>query len=147
MAAVCLISVFGTWAVVHQSATDIATTTRHDVIAAHVRSLLQNSTIQVPSSDSHTVRPWFNGKVEIPGAVAVGVVFRRFLGALGFLVLLHLALGLGLFAAGHTPFVQRSLFEGARLSAYLMPYLVVVLPNLSAQRVFLARGGPLFAGW
>ena len=36
----------------------------HDVVAAHVRSLLQNSTIQVPSSDSHTVRPWFNGKVE-----------------------------------------------------------------------------------
>ncbi len=29
-----------------------------------VRSLLQNSTIQVVSSDMHTVRPWFNGKVE-----------------------------------------------------------------------------------
>ena len=38
--------------------------TEHDVVAAHVRSLLQNSTIQVVSSDSHTVRPWFNGQVE-----------------------------------------------------------------------------------
>jgi anti-sigma factor RsiW len=62
LAAVCLLSVFGTWAVVHQPET--VSTTRHDVVAAHVRSLLQNSTIQVPSSDSHTVRPWFNGKVE-----------------------------------------------------------------------------------
>ena len=62
LAAVCLLSIFGTWAVVHQPETAVAT--RHDVVAAHVRSLLQNSTIQVPSSDSHTVRPWFNGKVE-----------------------------------------------------------------------------------
>jgi anti-sigma factor RsiW len=62
MAAVCLLSVFGTWAVVHQ--TDKVSEVEHDVVAAHVRSLLQNSTIQVPSSDSHTVRPWFSGKVE-----------------------------------------------------------------------------------
>jgi anti-sigma factor RsiW len=62
MAAVCLLSVFGTWSVVHQPGT--APTTQHDVVAAHVRSLLQDTTIQVPSSNSHTVRPWFNGKVE-----------------------------------------------------------------------------------
>jgi len=62
LAAVCLLSIFGTWAVVRQPNTVPAT--EHDVVAAHVRSLLQNSTIQVPSSDSHTVRPWFNGRVE-----------------------------------------------------------------------------------
>jgi anti-sigma factor RsiW len=62
LAAVCLLSVFGTWAVVQQR--DAVSEVRHDVVAAHVRSLLQNSTIQVPSSDSHTVRPWFSGKVE-----------------------------------------------------------------------------------
>jgi anti-sigma factor RsiW len=62
LAAVCLLSVFGTWAVVRQP--DTVPGTQHDVVAAHVRSLLQNSTIQVPSSDSHTVRPWFAGKVE-----------------------------------------------------------------------------------
>jgi anti-sigma factor RsiW len=62
MAAVCLLSVFGTWSVMHGS--NSVPETEHDVVAAHVRSLLQNSTIQVVSSDSHTVRPWFNGKVE-----------------------------------------------------------------------------------
>jgi anti-sigma factor RsiW len=62
MAAVCLLSVFGTWAVMHQPGS--MPETQHDVVTAHVRSLLQNSTIQVVSSDSHTVRPWFNGKVE-----------------------------------------------------------------------------------
>src|SRR5579862_3658953 len=62
MAAVCLLSVFGTWAVLQRG--DTIAETRHDVVAAHVRSLLQSSTIQVPSSDSHTVRPWFAGKVE-----------------------------------------------------------------------------------
>jgi anti-sigma factor RsiW len=62
MAAVCLLSVFGTWAVIKQPGTMPAT--QHDVVAAHVRSLLQDSTIQVVSSDSHTVRPWFNGRVE-----------------------------------------------------------------------------------
>jgi anti-sigma factor RsiW len=62
LAAVCLLSVFGTWAVMHQPGTVLPT--QHDVVAAHVRSLLQNNTIQVVSSDSHTVRPWFNGRVE-----------------------------------------------------------------------------------
>jgi anti-sigma factor RsiW len=61
LAAVCLLSIFGTWAVMRPPSVDI---TRHDVVAAHVRSLLQNSTIQVVSSDQHTVRPWFAGKVE-----------------------------------------------------------------------------------
>ena len=41
----------------------------HDVLQAHVRSLLQDNPIQVASSDSHTVRPWFAGKI----AVAPGV--------------------------------------------------------------------------
>ena len=39
-----------------------------DVLAAHVRSLLQEAPIQVASSERHVVRPWFNGRVEFaPG--------------------------------------------------------------------------------
>ena len=36
----------------------------HDVLAAHVRSLLQDSTVQVASLDTHTVKPWFAGRLE-----------------------------------------------------------------------------------
>lgn len=62
LAAVCLLSVFGTWATLRQP--DAPPMAGHDAVAAHMRSLLADSPIQVPSSDSHTVRPWFNGKVE-----------------------------------------------------------------------------------
>ena len=39
-----------------------------NVLAAHVRSLLQEAPIQVASSERHVVRPWFNGRLEFaPG--------------------------------------------------------------------------------
>ena len=51
----------GTMLVSWQRATDGVT---HDVVAAHVRALMQDAPFQVASSDQHTVKPWFAGRAE-----------------------------------------------------------------------------------
>jgi anti-sigma factor RsiW len=63
----CVVSASATWW--HMQAIDARQDITRDVLAAHVRSLLQDKTVQVASDNTHNVKPWFAGRIEFTPVV------------------------------------------------------------------------------
>lgn len=66
-AASALLAVALTWWVL--AGAGQAGSVEREVLAAHIRSLLQDGAIQVASADSHTVKPWFAGRLDVAPSV------------------------------------------------------------------------------
>lgn len=67
LVAACLLSAAAAWWLTSRAA-DVDRVER-EVVNAHVRSLLQESPVQIASSEQHTVKPWFTGRTDFAPAV------------------------------------------------------------------------------
>ncbi len=67
LAASFAVVALGSWTLALQRAAGVALA--DDVLASHIRSLMPGHLTDVPSSDQHTVKPWFNGRLDFSPAV------------------------------------------------------------------------------
>ena len=62
MLATCALTAIATWWLLGLA--ELEARFEHDVLAAHMRALLQESPTQVASADTHWIKPWFSGRVD-----------------------------------------------------------------------------------
>jgi anti-sigma factor RsiW len=70
VAAACLLVALAFWSVAPSGFRPASAGIDKEVVSAHVRSLLAEHLMDVPSSDRHTVKPWFAGKLDFAPEVA-----------------------------------------------------------------------------
>lgn len=68
VAASAVLVIAGTWKVASDRAA--ATSLTEELLAAHVRSLMPGHLTDVASTDQHTVKPWFDGRLDFSPPVA-----------------------------------------------------------------------------
>ena len=70
IAAVALIGAFLAGVFVSKRGSSESDLLTHEIVASHVRSMMANHLADIVSTDQHTVKPWFDGKLDFAPPVA-----------------------------------------------------------------------------